>query len=66
MTYRKKTKSKRKKLGRPRKNGPGVAVMIRMHAPQLDAIDDWIGESGLSRPEAIRQLVDHALERTPD
>lgn len=37
-------------------------MVVRMHDPQLSAIDNWIGDAGLSRPEAIRQLVDWALE----
>ena len=39
-------------------------MMVRMHKPQLKAIDQWIGDSGLSRPEGIRQLVNWALEHT--
>ena len=35
-----------------------------MHDPQLAAVDNWIGDAGLSRPEAIRQLVNWALEHT--
>jgi len=34
-----------------------------MHEPRLSEIDDWIDDSGLSRPEAIRQLVGWALDR---
>lgn len=59
-------KSSRKikaKLGRPKTTGPGVAMLVRMHEPQLKAIDDWIGEADISRPEAIRQLVDWALQQ---
>jgi hypothetical protein len=54
-------KTKTNKIGRPRTTGPGVAMMVRMHTPQLKAIDAWIGKSGLSRPEAVRQLVNWAL-----
>ena len=35
-----------------------------MHEPQLKAIDGWIRDTGISRPEAIRQLVDWALENS--
>jgi len=38
-------------------------MVVRMHKPQLKAIDRWIGDSGVSRPAAIRQLVDWALEQ---
>jgi len=37
-------------------------MVVRMHDPQIAAIDKWIADTGLSRPEAIRQLVDWALE----
>jgi hypothetical protein len=56
-------KTKTNKIGRPRTTGPGVAMMVRMHKPQLTAIDAWIGKSGLSRPEAVRQLVNWALQQ---
>ena len=39
-------------------------MMVRMHKPQIKGIDAWIGDSGLSRPEAIRQLVNFALDHT--
>lgn len=35
-----------------------------MHAPQIAAIDRWIGANDISRPEAIRQLVEWALSQT--
>ena len=35
-----------------------------MHEPQLRELDGWIGDSDISRPEAIRQLVSWALEQT--
>jgi len=60
---RKSKTQKRKKLGRPPSTGPGVAMLVRMHEPQLKAIDEWIGKSGLSRPEAVRQLVNWALRQ---
>jgi hypothetical protein len=63
MATRKRGRQKAKKIGRPRSTGPGVALMVRVHVPQLTAIDAWIGETGLSRPEAIRQLVNWALEQ---
>jgi hypothetical protein len=40
----------------------GTPMVVRMHDPQIEAIDLWIGDNGLSRPEAIRQLVKWALE----
>jgi len=39
-------------------------MVVRMHDPQIKEIDDWIGDSEISRPEAIRQLVSWALDQT--
>jgi len=62
------TKSKRNirkpKRGRPRSTGSGTPLLVRMHEPRLSQIDDWIRDSGLSRPEAVRQLVGWALDRS--
>jgi hypothetical protein len=59
----KKSVVKQKKIGRPRSTGAGLAMMVRMHKPQVREIDQWIGDSDISRPEAIRQLVDWALSQ---
>ena len=59
------TKSIRKykrPVGRPKTGGPGLQLLVRMHKPQIEALDRWIRDSGISRPEAIRQLVNHALK----
>lgn len=56
-------KSERKKLKRPKSSGIGTPVMVRMHAPQINALDNWIRDTGISRPEAVRQLISWALER---
>jgi hypothetical protein len=57
------TKSK-VKMGRPATTGPGVPQVVRMHDEQLEAIDEWIAEHGdkISRPEAIRRLVEIGLK----
>jgi hypothetical protein len=57
-------KKSRPGRGRPRTTGPGRAMVVRMHDRQLSAIDGWIArqEETISRPEAIRRLVDLALE----
>jgi len=54
-------KARRAKTGRPKTTGAGQPMVVRMHEPQLKAIDGWIRDTGISRPEAIRQLVDWAL-----
>ena len=51
-----------RKPGRPKAGGAGSPMVVRMHKPQLKAVDQWIGSSEISRPEAIRQLVTWALE----
>ena len=51
-----------RKPGRPKAGGAGAPMVVRMHKPQLKALDTWIGASDISRPEAIRQLVTWALD----
>ena len=59
----KKFKGKRKR-GRPKTTGSGKAQIVRMHDQQLKAIEAWIAGQGdeISRPEAIRRLVDRGLQ----
>jgi hypothetical protein len=54
----------KKGRGRPKTTGLGTGILVRMH-DQLDALDAWIerqNEPGLSRPEAIRRLVEIGLD----
>lgn len=57
------TKSKAK-MGRPKTTGPGQPQVVRMHDRQVAAIDAWIAmhEIEISRPEAIRRLVELGLK----
>jgi Arc/MetJ-type ribon-helix-helix transcriptional regulator len=53
----------RKKTG-PAATGKGEPVVVRMHTPQLKALDAWIAQQEPpfpSRPEAVRRLVKLAL-----
>jgi hypothetical protein len=52
-----------KKRGRPRTTGRGEGILLRLHQPQLDALDAWIEhqDDSPSRPEAIRRLIEQAL-----
>ena len=52
------------KMGRPKTTGPGEPQVVRMPDEQLEAIDDWIEAQGekISRPEAIRRLVEIGLK----
>jgi hypothetical protein len=54
---------RKRKVGRPKTTGTGAQLLVRMHRPQLAAIDRWIRKRGISRPEAVRQLVDFALQQ---
>lgn len=58
------SKKSRAKRGRPKTTGAGQPQIVRMHDPQIAAIDAWIAmqEAGISRPEAIRRLVELGLK----
>ena len=51
-------------MGRPKTTGPGEPQVVRMHDAQLQLIDAWIDEQDekISRPEAIRRLVEIGLK----
>jgi hypothetical protein len=54
----------KKSRGRPRSTGLGTGILVRMH-DQLDALDAWIAKQDdpkLTRPEAIRRLVELGLK----
>jgi hypothetical protein len=55
-------KTSPKKIGRPKLPAPSIPLMLRMHPPQVKAIDRWRRDD-ISRQEAIRQLVAIALNR---
>src|SRR6478736_841450 len=62
------SKKSKPKIGRPKTTGPGQPQVVRMHDQQVAAIDAWIAmhEVEISRPEAIRRLVDLGLKaKTP-
>lgn len=56
---------KRPKMGRPRTTGTGTPTLVRLHDQQLVAIDAWIAaqNGAISRPEAIRRLIDLGLAK---
>jgi len=58
------SKKSKPQIGRPKTTGPGEPQVVRMHAEQLTEIDGWIAEQGaaISRPEAIRRLVELGLK----
>jgi hypothetical protein len=53
----------KKRRGRPKSTGLGTGILVRMH-DQIGAVDAWIAgqpEPRLTRPEAIRRLVELGL-----
>jgi hypothetical protein len=55
----------KKKRGRPSTGGRREGILVRLEARQFDALDAWIKrqkELDLSRPEAIRRLVELGLK----
>jgi hypothetical protein len=52
----------KKKRGRPKSTGSGLPQLVRMHNAQIAAIDKWRCEEDVSRPEAIRRLVELGLK----
>jgi hypothetical protein len=55
-------KDSKKSRGRPKTTGSGQPQLVRMHPKQIDAIDDWRKKNDVSRPEAIRRLVELGLK----
>jgi hypothetical protein len=53
----------KKRRGRPA-TGKGEGVLVRFQSEGLEAVDNWIAKQpdGLSRPEAIRRLVEIGLK----
>jgi hypothetical protein len=49
------------KRGRPRTTGSGIQVGMRWQRPLLDRMDRWAKRHCLSRPEAIRRLIELGL-----
>src|SRR5438034_11630804 len=59
---------KRQSTAPPKKRGPpatgkGEPILVRLQPAQLAALDAWIArqDAQLSRPEAIRRLLEQAL-----
>lgn len=56
-----------KKRRGPAPSGQGTPVMVRLQPDQLARLDAWIAEEGgraTSRPEAVRRLIDVALQKS--
>jgi hypothetical protein len=58
------SKKSKPKIGRPKTTGSGQPQVVRMHDQQIAAIDAWMAmhDAEISRPEAIRRLVDLGLK----
>ena len=59
------SKKSKPKIGRPKTTGPGQPQVVRMHDKQIAAIDAWMEkqDGSISRPEAIRRLVELGLKK---
>jgi hypothetical protein len=57
---------KKRGRGRPKTTGRGEAVLLRLHPPLITALDRWAKrqEGSVSRPEAIRRLIEQGLAGT--
>jgi hypothetical protein len=58
------SKKPKNKIGRPKTTGSGQPQVVRMHDQQIAEIDAWIvmQDVEISRPEAIRRLVEIGLK----
>jgi hypothetical protein len=50
----------------PPPTGKGVPILVRVQPPLLRTLDEWIGNQdvSLTRPQAIRRLIEIALATT--
>jgi hypothetical protein len=61
-------KKSSEKRGRGRPRTDWTAIGLTLQPRQLEKLDAWIeqqGEGELSRPEAVRRLLDQALAAAP-
>ena len=58
------SKKSKAKIGRPKTTGSGQPQVVRMHDQQVASIEAWIAmqDEEMSRPEAIRRLVELGLK----
>jgi hypothetical protein len=55
-----------KKMGRPPKEeGPAVVVPARLPPALAAAVDHYARGNGITRSEAVRQLIELGLKRRP-
>lgn len=47
----------KKRRGRPPTTGKGTRVTLRLHSPELTALDDWAAANGCTRAEALRRMA---------
>jgi hypothetical protein len=64
VIMKKQTAISKKRRG-PAPTGVGTPIVVRMHPAPLAALDAWIGrqDDTLTRPEAIRRLVEAGLKQ---
>lgn len=63
MADQEKTLLTRKGKRGPAPTGQGTLIGVRLQPALLAALDAHIGDSGKSRPEAIREMIEAQLAR---
>lgn len=52
----------KKRRGRPPTTGKGTRVTLRLHAPELNVLDEWAAANGCTRAEALRRMAMTGLD----
>ncbi|MCL2430819.1 MAG: hypothetical protein FWD12_16470 [Alphaproteobacteria bacterium] len=52
----------KKKRGRPPTTGKGTRVTLRLHTPEITALDQWAAANGCTRAEALRRMAMAGLD----
>jgi metal-responsive CopG/Arc/MetJ family transcriptional regulator len=55
-------KVRHKKRGRPA-TGKSPTITIRLPQPLIDGLDSWCEESGVTRSDALRNLIESELRK---
>ena len=53
------------KMGRPVTVGATTQTALRLAPSLVERIDAWAAKTGVGRSDAIRQLIEAGLKRTP-
>ena len=58
-----KNATRHRKIGRPVTTGTHPTYTVRLSPEQIEPVNAWAAAQGLSRSEAIRQLIAEAIKR---